>query len=180
MILVTGATGINGREILARLARLGASATAMLRQSGDASGIPDGIGRVAGDFDDEQSLDRALAGVERAFLLTPSTEHAEAQQERFVAAAARAGVRHIVKLSHFRGGRGIPRPLPSLPCGVGDGDPPDGHELDIPAAEPLHAGTAALRGYDPAEEHVRRPDRLRTSQRGRCPGHRRRGCCCAD
>ena len=39
--------------------------------------------------------------LERAFLLTPSTEHAEEQQKRFVAAAVNAGVRHIVKLSQF-------------------------------------------------------------------------------
>ena len=101
MILVTGATGTNGREILARLARLGVSTTAMLRQPDEAKGIPSDIGRVAGDFDDERSLDRGLAGVECAFLLTPSTEHAEAQQKRFVAAAARAGVRRVVKLSQF-------------------------------------------------------------------------------
>ena len=101
MILVTGATGTNGCEILARLARHGVPTTAMMRQPESAKGIPDAIGRVAGDFDDERSLDRALAGVKSAFLLTPSTEHAEAQQERFVVAAARAGVRHIVKLSQF-------------------------------------------------------------------------------
>ena len=101
MILVTGATGTNGREILVRLDRLGVSTTAMVRRPDDAKGIPSGIGRVAGDFNDERSLDRALAGVECAFLLTPSTEHAEAQQKRFVAAAARAGVRRVVKVSQF-------------------------------------------------------------------------------
>ncbi len=56
---------------------------------------------VEGDFDQGASLDQALAGVERAILLTPSTEHAEAQQLRFVKAVARAGVRHLVKLSQF-------------------------------------------------------------------------------
>ena len=101
MILVTGATGTNGREILKALAARNVPAKAMMRSAADAGDLPAGITAVEGDFDDEASLARALSGVERAFLLTPSTEHAEAQQLRFVAAAARAGVRHLVKLSQF-------------------------------------------------------------------------------
>jgi hypothetical protein len=38
-----------------------------------------------------------LTGVERAFLLTPSSEHAEAQQSAFVHIARREGVRHVVR-----------------------------------------------------------------------------------
>ncbi len=56
---------------------------------------------MAGNFDDAASLDRVLHGIERAFLLTNSTDRAEAQQMSFVAAAKRGGVRHIVKLSQF-------------------------------------------------------------------------------
>lgn len=101
MILVTGATGSNGRELLKELAARGIQTTAMLRSGKDGSMLPDGIAPVEGDFDDEASLAAALEGVERAFLLTPSTERAEEQQKRFVQVAARAGVRHIVKLSQF-------------------------------------------------------------------------------
>ena len=101
MILVTGATGTNGREVVKVLAAQGVTARAMVRSAKDADDLPAGIMRVEGDFDDDASLARALAGVERAFLLTPSTEHAEAQQRRFVEVASRTGVRHIVKLSQF-------------------------------------------------------------------------------
>ena len=101
MILVTGATGNNGREIVKALAARNVPARAMVRSTDEAGDLPSGITAVAGDFDDDASLDRALAGIERAFLLTPSTEHAEAQQLRFVEVARRAGVRHIVKLSQF-------------------------------------------------------------------------------
>lgn len=101
MILVTGATGTNGREVVKALAAKGVSAKAMMRSASEAGDLPAGITAVEGDFDDAASLGGALAGVERAFLLTPSTEHAEAQQLRFVEAAGRAGVRHIVKLSQF-------------------------------------------------------------------------------
>ena len=101
MILVTGATGTNGREILKALAAARVPAKAMVRSADDASDLPPGMVPIEGDFDDEASLARALAGIERAFLLTPSTEHAEEQQKRYVAAAVNAGVRHIVKLSQF-------------------------------------------------------------------------------
>lgn len=101
MILVTGATGTNGREILRSLAAREAAARAMMRSTGQLGPLPGGITTVSGDFDDEQSLAAALAGVERAFLLTPSTERAEEQQLRFVEIAVRAGVKHIVKLSQF-------------------------------------------------------------------------------
>ena len=102
MILVTGATGSNGSEILKLLAARGVCARAMVRGS-RATALADlpGIEIVVGDFDDPASLERALHGVERAFLLTNSTERAEGQQRGFVAAARRSGVRHIVKLSQF-------------------------------------------------------------------------------
>ena len=101
MILVTGASGTNGREVIKALATRGVSAKAMMRSKDKARDLPHGITAVAGDFDDDGSLSSALSGVERAFLLTPSTEHAQVQQLRFVEAAGRAGVRRIVKLSQF-------------------------------------------------------------------------------
>ena len=97
MILITGS---NGSAIVAALARRGVTARAMLRRPAQAE-LPDGIDAVAGDFDDADSLAYALDGVERAFLVTPSSEQAEAQQLRFVAAAQAAGVRHVVKLSQL-------------------------------------------------------------------------------
>ena len=101
MILITGATGTNGSEVVKALSGQGIAAKAMMRSMKDGSRLPPDITAVEGDFDDAASLDRALVDVERAFLLTPSTEHAEAQQLRFVESAKRAGVRHIVKLSQF-------------------------------------------------------------------------------
>jgi uncharacterized protein YbjT (DUF2867 family) len=53
-----------------------------------------GVEVVAGDFNDPATIARTLAGIDRAFLLTSSSEQAEAQQSAFVEAARRAGVRH--------------------------------------------------------------------------------------
>ena len=63
---------------------------------------------VRADFDDMKTLGRALEGVDRAFLLTSSTEHAEQQQRAFVDTARLAGVRHIVKLSQWAATRAPP------------------------------------------------------------------------
>jgi uncharacterized protein YbjT (DUF2867 family) len=62
---------------------------------------PFGVEFVRADFDDPASLQRALEGIERAFLVTNSTEKVEAQQLRFVDLARAAGVRHIVYLSQL-------------------------------------------------------------------------------
>jgi uncharacterized protein YbjT (DUF2867 family) len=56
---------------------------------------------VEADFDRPATLLSALAGVERAFLLTPSSERAQSQQIAFIDAARQSGVTHIVKLSQF-------------------------------------------------------------------------------
>jgi uncharacterized protein YbjT (DUF2867 family) len=56
---------------------------------------------VKGDFEDGDSIRRACTGVDRAFLLTNSTERAEEQQTTFTRIAQQSGVRHIVKLSQL-------------------------------------------------------------------------------
>lgn len=103
MILLTGASGAVGFELAKIMAARGVAARAMVRSVAAADKLAGlaGITPVSGDFDDPASLDAALVGVERAVLITNSTERAERQQMAFVAAAKRAGVRHIVKLSQL-------------------------------------------------------------------------------
>ncbi|MDR7126475.1 SDR family oxidoreductase [Pseudotabrizicola sp. 4114] len=103
MILLTGATGSVGFELAKLLSAHGIAAKAMVRSDAAAEKLKNlpGITPVTGDFDDPASVERALQGVDRAFLLTNSTERAESQQLAFVAAAQRAGVKHIVKLSQL-------------------------------------------------------------------------------
>jgi uncharacterized protein YbjT (DUF2867 family) len=60
-----------------------------------------GVTSTEGDFDDPASLRAALEGVDRAFLLTNSTERTEAQQIAFVEAAQAQGVGHVVYLSQL-------------------------------------------------------------------------------
>lgn len=110
MILVTGATGNNGVEIVKRLAGQNVQVRAMVRNRNQADAFTKCFPRkiagsnvevVEGDFDRPETLLVALAGVERAFLLTNSSERAEAQQIAFIDAARQRGVKQIVKLSQF-------------------------------------------------------------------------------
>lgn len=102
-ILITGATGTIGRDLTAILSSRNIPFRAMVRSldhAGKLSALP-GAELVTGDFNDPSSLESALAGMERAFLLTHSSELAEKQQSTFVEVAAKTGLKHIVKLSQW-------------------------------------------------------------------------------
>jgi len=101
MILVTGATGTVGREVVAQLLQAGQSVRAMTRNPAQAQ-IDRRVEVVTGDFSVPETLARAVEGTERVFSLTfgPQT----GVQERDLARAAKAaGVHHIVKLSALGG-----------------------------------------------------------------------------
>ena len=72
----------------------------MIRQPERSTALPDsGVESVIADFDDVTSLERALARIEKAFLLAPSTAAQVTRETNFIRAAKRADVRHIVKFS---------------------------------------------------------------------------------
>src|SRR5262249_47557301 len=66
---------------------------------------------VAGDFDRPATLDAALRGVEKAFLLTPVAEQFVQWQTAFIQAAQRAKVKHLVKFSGMGADEGSPSEL---------------------------------------------------------------------
>lgn len=103
VILITGATGNVGRELVKQLSAQGVPYRAMVRSSEDAEAFPalEGAEVVIGNFDRAETLAHALQGIERAFLLTNSSERAEYQQSNFVDLARRTGVKHIVNQSQW-------------------------------------------------------------------------------
>ena len=102
-LLITGATGMIGSLLADALVDHGVEFTVMLRPggSGDQIAGKPGVSSTEGDFDDPASLRRALEGVDRAFLLTNSTERTEAQQIAFIEAAQAQRVGHVVYLSQL-------------------------------------------------------------------------------
>lgn len=102
MILVTGATGNNGSEIVKLLAAQNVPVRAMVRDRQKASEIAAAnVAVVEADFDRPETLLPVLNGVQQAFLVTNSSERAQSQQIAFVEAAKQSGVTRIVKLSQF-------------------------------------------------------------------------------
>ncbi|PYL96493.1 MAG: NAD(P)-dependent oxidoreductase [Verrucomicrobia bacterium] len=98
-VLVTGATGTIGRDIAKRLSEGGVSVRAGVRDQAKAKKeLPD-IALVPFDFENEKMFSAALEGVEKVFLLPPLLPNQLELMNRFVDAAKRAGVGHIVKLS---------------------------------------------------------------------------------
>ncbi|HEX6450718.1 MAG TPA: NAD(P)H-binding protein [Trebonia sp.] len=97
MILVAGATGTVGRELVAELARRGAKVRALSRNPG-AAAFPAGVETVAADLGDPETLGLALAGIERVFMLATGSARLD-HETNLVAAARRAGAARLVKLS---------------------------------------------------------------------------------
>ncbi|MET7378862.1 NAD(P)H-binding protein [Streptomyces sp. NPDC005526] len=96
MILLTGGTGTVGRLVARRLSGV-APVRVLTRDPRRVAPGPQ-VESAAGDFGDPASLERALAGVRSALLVTVDPL-APAHDEHFVTAALRAGVGHVVKLS---------------------------------------------------------------------------------
>ncbi|HEX7343813.1 MAG TPA: SDR family oxidoreductase [bacterium] len=100
MILVIGATGTVGRELVRLLASWGTPLRALVRTAERAKKIASaGIEVVIGDLSLPESLEPAFEGVARLFLLTPSHPRQVDLEANAIAKAKQAGVKYIVKLS---------------------------------------------------------------------------------
>lgn len=105
MILVIGATGTNGREVVQRLAGAGHRVRALVRNPANADGLRlENIELTQGDLGDPASLDRAFAGVNRAFVVTAVDQRAVGWFRNAFDAARRAGTPHVVKFSGMGAG----------------------------------------------------------------------------
>jgi uncharacterized protein YbjT (DUF2867 family) len=101
MILVTGATGLNGTELLRKLSARGVAVRALVRNPAKAAAIAalPHVEIVHGDMAHPETLGPALRDVDRAMLISSSDPAMLDVQSNFIAAAKQAGVKHIVKLS---------------------------------------------------------------------------------
>ena len=104
MILITGASGNVGREVLKQVAATGAQVRAAFQSVSKAQTVPSGVEVVTMDYRDPKTL-TVLEDVERVFLVGPPTANLAALERNAVNAIKDSGVRHIVKLSAM-GGRG--------------------------------------------------------------------------
>ncbi|MFI6438444.1 SDR family oxidoreductase [Streptomyces sp. NPDC050759] len=103
MILVTGATGTIGSEVVRQLVARGEKVRALTRDPGRAE-LPPGVEAARGHHRDVGSVAAAMAGVDRAFLVGVFGPEDRDSDRGMVEAARAAGVRRIVKLSAIMAG----------------------------------------------------------------------------
>lgn len=102
MILVTGATGQIGKLVTQHLLDMGAPVRAFVRDEKGLDSFQNSSLEIAvGTFEDTKSIEKAVEGVDRLFLVARDNPEQVAQHENVIIVAERCGVKHIVKLSAF-------------------------------------------------------------------------------
>jgi uncharacterized protein YbjT (DUF2867 family) len=100
MILVTGASGTVGSEVVTQLRKAGAPFRAAYHSEEKARKAREsGVDAVVVDYDRPETLEAPLKGVGVLFLLSAGGVTQIAQEENALKAAKKAGLKHIVKLS---------------------------------------------------------------------------------
>ena len=101
MILVTGASGLNGSAVIREFVRRGRPVRALVHDPAKAATLrpaPD-VDVVVGDMGRPETLGRALDGVDRALMISTANAKLVDTQCTFIDAAKKAGVPHLVKFS---------------------------------------------------------------------------------
>jgi uncharacterized protein YbjT (DUF2867 family) len=104
-ILITGATGTVGSQVVQQLAAGHAAVRVLVRSQGKADAFLDtGMTAFVGDFEKPETLAPALDGADAMFLLSAPDPRQVELESNAIDAAKRAGVRHVVKLSAIGAG----------------------------------------------------------------------------
>lgn len=123
-ILVTGATGTVGRQVVEQLVKRGARVRTLVRNPSKA-GFPPGVDVVQGDLLDVDSVRSAFSGVSTLFLLNAVVADEYTQALIALNVAREAGIERIVYLSvihsdvyvnvpHFSGKYGVERMIEQM------------------------------------------------------------------
>ena len=107
MILITGASGNVGKEVLKQIAQTGTRVRAAFQSVTKAAIAPSGVEVVTMDYNQPPTLQAALKGVDRVFLVAPPTANLPAMERKAMDEIKRAGVRLVVKLSAMGGREAI-------------------------------------------------------------------------
>lgn len=110
-VLVTGATGDVGGEVVRLLVAAGTAVHALHRRPEQASALAElGAEPVLGRLDDEADLRRVMGRVDRLFLLTPPVAQQVDLERQLVAAAQATHLQHVVRIS--AGDSNVRSPVP--------------------------------------------------------------------
>jgi uncharacterized protein YbjT (DUF2867 family) len=103
MILITGASGNVGREVVKQALSVGLKIRATFQSPAVAAKAPAGLEGVIMDYGEPETIRAALHGVEKILLVLPHVRDLPAMEASFVKEARAAGRKHIVKLSALGG-----------------------------------------------------------------------------
>jgi len=98
LILVTGATGTLGSELVKQLSEAGERVRALVRNPEKAHKLAKNVEVIQADLEKPETLAPAFAGVDKVFVLSNYPSIVVVERNAYAAAKA-AGVKHIVKLS---------------------------------------------------------------------------------
>jgi len=106
MILITGASGNVGKEVLRQIAQTGAKVRAGFQNPSKAA-APSGVEIATVDYNQPETLRTALKGVDQVFLVGPPTAQLVEMERKAVDVIAQVHVRQLVKLSAMGGRQAI-------------------------------------------------------------------------
>jgi uncharacterized protein YbjT (DUF2867 family) len=99
-ILVIGATGTTGKELVKLLAKNGHKTRVTVRSTSNTSELQAlGVELVQADLNDVDSLVNAMNGIQKVYFATPLVPNMVELSSSIIRAAKKAGVKHLVKLS---------------------------------------------------------------------------------
>jgi len=101
-VLVTGATGNVGSLVVAELLKRGAEVRALLRKPDAAHRLPASVEVAIGDLLDPVSIEEAMKGVDKLFLLNAVVADELTQALIAYGIAKRIGLKHVTYLSVFK------------------------------------------------------------------------------
>lgn len=103
MILVTGASGNVGKEVLKQIAQTGIRVRATFQSPSSAASAPSGVEIAIMDYNKPETIRAALKGADRVFLVGPPTQKLPALERQAMDQIRQSGVRQVVKLSAMGG-----------------------------------------------------------------------------
>src|SRR5262245_42320210 len=96
MILVTGASGTVGKEVLKQVGKSGAKVRAMYRSPQEAAKAPTGTEAVIADFAKKETLAPALHAVDSIYVVCSPVPDLVQLESNVIEACVDAGVKHVV------------------------------------------------------------------------------------
>jgi uncharacterized protein YbjT (DUF2867 family) len=101
-ILVTGGTGNVGGAVVSELLKRGAEVRVLARKQPEADKLPAGVEVVIGDLLDPVSVEQAMQGIDKLFLLNGVVADELTQALIAYGIAKRVGLKHVTYLSVFK------------------------------------------------------------------------------